>query len=138
MTLKCWSKFPTLKLLCYFFQNLRLYRHPDILKFINFTQHQKLFYLFTEKISPLTVVQNQQNLHQISLGLQKILKSLIFLHKVGNLAHTNLWWDSCQRLGFLVVSLFRNNKVYSSWNDPAKHIKICQIFIVQKFKQVNM
>jgi len=77
-----------------FAKNLRLYRHPDILKFINFTQHQKLFYLFTEKISPLTVVQNQQNLHQISLGLQKILKSLIFLHKVGNLAHTNLCLSS--------------------------------------------
>ena len=75
---------------CFNFQNLRLYRHPDILRFINVTNQGNTIYLFTEKVSPLSVVQKTQSLHQISLGLQKLIKALAFLHTVAKVSHKHL------------------------------------------------
>lgn len=69
---------------------MRLYRHPGILRYVNFTHDQSTMYLFTEKASPLSVVQKQQSPLQVCLGLQRIIVALDFLHSVAHIVHNNV------------------------------------------------
>ena len=56
------------------FQNLKLYRHPFILRYVDFCEAVDSVYLFTEKGSPLSLVLKQQSYLQVSLGLQNIIQ----------------------------------------------------------------
>ena len=76
------------------FQNLKLYRHPSILRFENCILAGDEFYLFTEKASPLSVVLNQQSELQICLGLQNVIHALQFLHDAGQVCHNNICQSS--------------------------------------------
>jgi len=69
-------------------KNLRLYRHPHILRYINCTQCPKRgkTHLFTEKASPLSVVLKQQSSSQVCLGLQKLAVVLDFLKNVAKVS----------------------------------------------------
>jgi len=73
--------------------NLKLYRHPGIVKFLEHIPGSRTNqggYLITEKTSPLTVVLSQQSDLQIRLGLYDVINALKFLHEVGNVAHNNV------------------------------------------------
>jgi hypothetical protein len=55
-------------------QNLKLYRHPFILRYVDFCETADTTYLFTEKASPLSLVIKQQSYLQICLGLQNVIQ----------------------------------------------------------------
>ena len=69
---------------------MKLYRHPNILRFIDSVEAGDGFYLFTEKVSPLSKVLGQQSPLQICLGLQDVIQALQFLHNVGQVCHNNI------------------------------------------------
>lgn len=60
-------------------QNLMIYRHPSILKFINTYARGSHRILVTERCKPLSIVLAVQSDVQICLGLRTILCSLVFL-----------------------------------------------------------
>ncbi|TRY63608.1 hypothetical protein TCAL_00432 [Tigriopus californicus] len=70
--------------------NLKLFRHPNILKFVTSCSTSGTLYLFTEKVYPLGAVLNQQTPMQVVLGLYDVLTALEFLHNRAKLCHNNL------------------------------------------------
>eukprot|EP00095_Tigriopus_kingsejongensis_P002410 maker-scaffold934_size79169-snap-gene-0.32 protein:Tk02410 transcript:maker-scaffold934_size79169-snap-gene-0.32-mRNA-1 annotation:"protein-associating with the carboxyl-terminal domain of ezrin" len=70
--------------------NLKLFRHPNVLRFISSCTAQGKLYLFTEKISPLSAVLAHQSQYQIVLGLFDVLTALEFLHERAKVLHNNL------------------------------------------------
>lgn len=71
-------------------QNLKLYRHPNILRYVGSCTDQDVHYLYTEKVSPLSAVLKQQSALQTCLGLNNIVQSVEFLHRVGKCCHNNV------------------------------------------------
>lgn len=71
-------------------KNLRVYRHPNILKYISSWTHQGQLCMATESVSPLTRVLGNQTVLEICLGLHDILKALIFLHEKAQCSHNNI------------------------------------------------
>lgn len=72
-------------------QNLKLFRHPGILKFVDFCEGAgKVCYLFTENARPLSVVLERQTPLQVCLGLQSVAQALQFLHQKGRVCHNNV------------------------------------------------
>ena len=73
-------------------QNLKLYRHPKILRYVNgcSVPRESCDYLFTEKASPLAIVLAQQTPLQIVLGLHDIIQALEFLHDRARVCHNNV------------------------------------------------
>lgn len=67
-------------LMTVFLQNLKIYRHPGIVKFIQTWTQSGSFNLATEQVYPLSQVLDTQTNLQVCLGLRSILRSLIFLH----------------------------------------------------------
>ena len=68
-------------------QNLKVYRHPSIVKYVDFISCSPGTevggdYLITEKTTPLTLVIDQQSDLQIRLGLHDVIIALKFLHEV--------------------------------------------------------
>lgn len=55
-------------------------RHPCILKYIASWKKSGKFHLATEQIQPLAQVISSHTALQICVGLQSILKALVFLH----------------------------------------------------------
>lgn len=70
--------------------NLKLFRHPNILKFVTSCSKNGTLYLFTEKVYPLGAVLNQQTPMQVVLGLYDVLTALDFLHNRAKICHNNL------------------------------------------------
>lgn len=68
-------------LLCDMFQNVMIYRHPCILKYVGSWKKGSKFHLATEQVQPLAQVLPSQTALQICVGLQNILKALVFLHE---------------------------------------------------------
>lgn len=60
-------------------QNLMIYRHPSILKYVTSWERGSQKHLATERCRPLSLVIQTQSDIQICLGLRNVLCSLIFL-----------------------------------------------------------
>ncbi len=71
-------------------QNLKLYRHPKILRYVSSCTVDGRSYLFTEKASPLSAVLPGQTELQVRLGLADVAEALHFLHERGGAAHNNV------------------------------------------------
>ncbi|XP_034249177.1 protein-associating with the carboxyl-terminal domain of ezrin [Thrips palmi] len=71
-------------------KNLRIYRHPSILKYISSWTHQGQLCMATESVSPLSSALGTQTVLEICLGLHDILKALIFLHEKALCSHNNV------------------------------------------------
>lgn len=71
-------------------QNLMVYRHPCILKYVSSWQKNLKSYLAVEEIIPLAHIITRLNGLQISVGLYSILKALCFLHEKASASHNNI------------------------------------------------
>lgn len=71
-------------------KNLRIYRHPNILKYISSWTNQGQLCMATENVRPLNGVLGDQTILEICLGLHDILKALIFLHEKAQCSHNNV------------------------------------------------
>lgn len=60
-------------------QNLKIYRHPSLLKYISSWEDSSQHFLATEQCRPLTFDIKKQGNLQICLGLRNVLCGLIFL-----------------------------------------------------------
>ncbi|KAJ8681456.1 hypothetical protein QAD02_017243 [Eretmocerus hayati] len=75
-------------------KNLMLYRHPCILKYVTSWSKGHNFYLATEQVKPLLQVLGSQTSLQICIGLNNILKALLFLHQNTKGSHNNVSTNS--------------------------------------------
>jgi len=71
-------------------RSLKLFRHPSILKYVYWSEGSGRACLYTEKVSPLSLVRGQQSRHAVGLGLLELCQALQFLHDKGNVIHGNL------------------------------------------------
>lgn len=87
---------PRAVVMLFLLQNLKRLRHPDILRFINWTQtsSDNGGQLVTERVVPLTKVLEQQSKYQVCLGLQKITKALDFLQTIAKVSLGNVTLSS--------------------------------------------
>ena len=63
-------------------QNLKLYRHPNILKYISSWRTNKTLFVATEFGQPLSLVMPDLTPMHICIGLFSILKAIIFLQEM--------------------------------------------------------
>jgi len=70
--------------------HLRQFRHPSIINYVAWCQTGGAGYLFTEKVSPLSVVRKQQEELAICLGLLEVSQALCFLHTTACVSHNNI------------------------------------------------
>ncbi|XP_039287881.1 protein-associating with the carboxyl-terminal domain of ezrin [Nilaparvata lugens] len=74
-----------------FAKNLKVHRHPCILKYVaTWEKNGKGFHLATEDVKPLVQVLPNQTALQVCIGLQNILKALNFLHEMAQSSHNNV------------------------------------------------
>lgn len=71
-------------------RNLKIYRHPNILKYIGSWNKGSLKMLATERCRPLATCLNITSDVQICLGLRNILCALIFLMEQANVRHLSI------------------------------------------------
>ncbi|XP_018795176.1 PREDICTED: protein-associating with the carboxyl-terminal domain of ezrin [Bactrocera latifrons] len=71
-------------------KNLKIYRHPYILKYVTTWEQGGQKHLATERVRPLTMVLSTQSNLQVCLGLRTILCSLIFLVEKALGRHLNI------------------------------------------------
>ncbi|XP_053694537.1 protein-associating with the carboxyl-terminal domain of ezrin [Sabethes cyaneus] len=71
-------------------KNLKVYRHPNILKFIAAWNKGSLKMLATERCRPLATCLNIISDVQICLGLRNVLCALIFLMEQANVRHLSI------------------------------------------------
>lgn len=74
----------------YGLQNLMLYRHPCIVKYISSWEKGSKFYLAVEDVRPLAHVLPTLSGLQVCIGLHSILKALCFLHEKAFSSHNNV------------------------------------------------
>lgn len=70
--------------------NLKIHRHPSILRFVKSWERNSLRFLATESCRPLTMAVSTQTDIQICLGLRSVLCSLIFLLEKADVRHLNV------------------------------------------------
>lgn len=113
-----------------FAKNLMVHRHPSVLKYVTTWQKGEKFYLATESVKPLVQVLPTQTALQVCIGLQNILKALIFLHDKALSVHNNVCraaiyvtQDGCWKLGGLeYLSKFSELKSgYLSSNEAGRY-----------------
>ncbi|KAJ6646093.1 Protein-associating with the carboxyl-terminal domain of ezrin [Pseudolycoriella hygida] len=75
-------------------RNLKIYRHPSILKYISSWDDGCNKFLATEQCKPLAISINQQGNVQICLGLRNVLCGLIFLVEQASMRHLNVCLSS--------------------------------------------
>ncbi|EDW76220.2 uncharacterized protein Dwil_GK15338 [Drosophila willistoni] len=75
-------------------KNLKIYRHPYILKYVTTWEKSGQKHLATERVRPLSDVLPQQSDIQLCLGLRTILCSLIFLIEKALARHLNIGLQS--------------------------------------------
>ncbi|XP_055642118.1 protein-associating with the carboxyl-terminal domain of ezrin [Toxorhynchites rutilus septentrionalis] len=75
-------------------KNLKIYRHPNILKYIASWNKGSLKMLATERCRPLATCLNITSDVQICLGLRNILCALIFLIEQANVRHLSISMSS--------------------------------------------
>ncbi|KAG4066475.1 hypothetical protein HA402_007111 [Bradysia odoriphaga] len=71
-------------------RNLKIYRHPSLLKYISSGKDGGELYLATEQCRPLVDDINNQGNLQICLGLRNVLCGLIFLVEQASMRHSNV------------------------------------------------
>lgn len=71
-------------------RNLKIHRHPSILRFIASWEKGSVRFLATEPCRPLSIAVSAQTDIQICLGLRSILCSLIFLLERAHMRHLNI------------------------------------------------
>ncbi|XP_062547367.1 protein-associating with the carboxyl-terminal domain of ezrin [Armigeres subalbatus] len=71
-------------------RNLKIYRHPNILKYIASWNKGSLKMLATERCRPLATCLNVTSDVQICLGLRNVLCALIFLIEQANVRHLSI------------------------------------------------
>uniref|UniRef100_U5EYE9 Putative transferase transferring phosphorus-containing groups n=1 Tax=Corethrella appendiculata TaxID=1370023 RepID=U5EYE9_9DIPT len=71
-------------------KNLKIYRHPNILRYIASWNKNSLKMLATERCKPLSNVLNTLGEIQLCLGLRNILCGLIFLVEQAEVRHLNI------------------------------------------------
>ncbi|XP_065077610.1 protein-associating with the carboxyl-terminal domain of ezrin [Ochlerotatus camptorhynchus] len=71
-------------------RNLKIYRHPNILKYIASWNKGSLKMLATERCRPLATCLNITSDVQICLGLRNVLCALIFLMEQANVRHLSI------------------------------------------------
>ena len=85
-----------------------LHRHPCVLRYVSSWSKGSKFYLATEEVKPLVQVIGSQTTLQICIGLNSILRALLFLHENASGSHNNVCGSSifvtsegCWKLGGL-------------------------------------
>lgn len=73
-----------------FSNNLLKYRHPCIVRYISAWQQRSTLHLATEYIQPLSQVLNILTPLQICIGINNILRALVFLHEQARMSHNNV------------------------------------------------
>ncbi|XP_053600947.1 protein-associating with the carboxyl-terminal domain of ezrin [Plodia interpunctella] len=73
-----------------FSNNLLKYRHPCIVRYISAWQQRSTLHLATEYVQPLSQVLTAQTPLQKCIGLNNILRALVFLHEQGGMSHNNV------------------------------------------------
>lgn len=73
-----------------FSNNLLKYRHPCIVRYISAWQQRSTLHLATEYVQPLSQVLITQTPLQICIGLNNILRALVFLHNQAGMSHNNI------------------------------------------------
>ncbi|KAL0850410.1 hypothetical protein ABMA28_012223 [Loxostege sticticalis] len=73
-----------------FSNNLLKYRHPCIVRYISAWQQRSTLHLATEYVQPLSQVLRLQTPLQICIGLNNILRALVFLHEQAGMSHNNV------------------------------------------------
>ncbi|XP_050312522.1 protein-associating with the carboxyl-terminal domain of ezrin [Anthonomus grandis grandis] len=74
-----------------FSKNIKIYRHPSIVKYITSWQKSSKYYLAVEEVSPLAhLIQSHLSPMEVCLGLYSILKAIDFLHSKASVSHNNV------------------------------------------------
>ncbi|CAH2068411.1 unnamed protein product, partial [Iphiclides podalirius] len=70
--------------------NLLKFRHPCIVRYLSSWQQRSTFHLVTEYVQPLSHMLAAQTPLQICIGLNNILRALVFLHEQAGVSHNNV------------------------------------------------
>ncbi|XP_075987620.1 protein-associating with the carboxyl-terminal domain of ezrin [Anticarsia gemmatalis] len=73
-----------------FSNNLLKYRHPCIVRYISAWQQRSTLHLATEYVQPLSQILNTLTPLQICIGLNNILRALVFLQEQAGMSHNNV------------------------------------------------
>ncbi|CAB3257131.1 unnamed protein product [Arctia plantaginis] len=73
-----------------FSNNLLKYRHPCIVRYVSAWQQRSTLHLATEYVQPLSHVLRSQTPLQRCIGLNNILRALVFLHEQAGMSHNNV------------------------------------------------
>lgn len=65
----------------WFFQYLKVLRHPSILKFDALEKNEKGIFLATEQVTPLETALEDMSSTEIVAGIYNILEGVAFLHE---------------------------------------------------------
>ncbi|KAJ8734203.1 hypothetical protein PYW07_014754 [Mythimna separata] len=73
-----------------FSNNLLKYRHPCIVRYISAWQQRSTLHLATEFVQPLSHILPSLTPLQICIGLNNILRALVFIHEQAGMSHNNV------------------------------------------------
>ncbi|XP_049698464.2 protein-associating with the carboxyl-terminal domain of ezrin [Helicoverpa armigera] len=73
-----------------FSNNLLKYRHPCIVRYISAWQQRSTLHLATEYVQPLSHILQSLTPLQICIGLNNILRALVFLQEQAGMSHNNV------------------------------------------------
>lgn len=110
-------------------RNLKIHRHPSILRFITSWEKGSLRFLATEPCRPLSLAASTQTDIQICLGLRSILCSLIFLLERAQVRHLNICIAS---IYVTETGAWRLNGFEQLW--PAKEVNATLLERSQPFR----
>ncbi|XP_014665247.1 PREDICTED: protein-associating with the carboxyl-terminal domain of ezrin-like [Priapulus caudatus] len=71
-------------------KQLKILRHPTILKFFASCQNVEGTFLITEQVKPLKLVLDALSAAEICAGLYNVLEAACFLHERGGVCHNNI------------------------------------------------
>lgn len=78
---------------CNFLQQLRLLRHPNIIKYLDSEMSHDQIVLITEPLIPVFQVLEGTSIDAVVMGWRGVAAGLDFLHKKAGLSHNNLSSD---------------------------------------------
>lgn len=73
-----------------FSNNLLKHRHPCIVRYISAWQQHSTLHLATEYVQPLSHILSSLTPLQLCIGLNNILRALVFLHEQAGMSHNNV------------------------------------------------
>ncbi|XP_070531625.1 protein-associating with the carboxyl-terminal domain of ezrin-like [Ptychodera flava] len=75
-------------------RQLKILRHPTILKFFDSCNNVEGTYLITELVKPLELVLDTLTSEEICAGMYNVIEALSFLHERGGVSHNNICMSS--------------------------------------------